>query len=141
MDRITTTCHGGKMKHPLTTLVVAVALLVPAAVADANTYDVYSCWAGADTYRNPNASSAAWTKDQGAAGGHFATGNDCGVNATSGSMSIVSLTGDLATRGQHAEWAFSAPVGTSLAAARVWRRAWGYGSGSSGSSQRNELLA
>ena len=43
MDRITTTCHGGNMKHPLTSIVVALALLAPAATAaHANTYDVYS---------------------------------------------------------------------------------------------------
>ncbi len=40
------------------------ALLLPAAQASANTYDVYSCWAGYGTFHNPNASSAAWAKDQ-----------------------------------------------------------------------------
>jgi hypothetical protein len=121
----------------LSTLVVA--LLVPAAAAKANTYDVYSCWAGYGTFHNPNASSAAWTKDRSAAGGHFTNGDDCGLNSTSGSMSIVSLTGDLAMRGQYAEWAFRTPAGTALATARLWRRAWTYGSGTSGSSMRNYL--
>src|SRR3954471_13206222 len=120
MDRITTTCHGGNMKHPLTSLVIALGLLAPAATAaHANTYDVYSCWAGAGTFHNPNASSAAWTKDESAAGGHFVPSNDCGLNSTSGSMSIVSLTGDLAAPGQGAEWAFKAPTGTNLFSARI----------------------
>src|SRR3954451_3794080 len=94
--------------------VLSAALLLPAAQATANTYDVYSCWAGYGTFRNPNASSAAWTKDQTAAGGHFNTGNDCGVNSTSGSMSLVSLAGEMASRGQYAEWAFRAPAGATL---------------------------
>lgn len=118
---------------------LAVVLLIPAAQAEANTYDVYSCWAGAGTFHNPNASSAAWTKDQSSAGGHFVPNNDCGLNATSGSMSIVSLTGDLASAGQSAEWAFDAPPGTTLFSAQLWRRAWTYGSGTGGASQRNFL--
>src|SRR3954464_15292364 len=101
MDCITTTCHGGNMKHPLTSLVIALGLLAPAATAaQANTYDVYSCWAGSGTFHNPNASSAAWTKDETGSGGHFTPNNDCGLNATSGSMSIVSLSGATASQGQ-----------------------------------------
>jgi hypothetical protein len=122
----------------LSTLALA-ALLLPAATAQANTYDVYSCWAGSGTFRNPNASSAAWIKDRSAAGGHFTYGDDCGINSTSGSMSLVSLTGDLATRGQYAEWSFRTPAGTTLSRGRLYRRAWTYGSGTGGSSQRNYL--
>src|SRR3954471_7574418 len=111
--RITTTCHGGKkMKHPLTTLVVAASLLVPAAVADANTYDVYSCWAGADTYRNPNASSAAWTKDETAAAGRFTAHEDCATNSTNGAMTVISLSGYSAKLGDLARLAFTAPTGS-----------------------------
>jgi hypothetical protein len=127
------------MKNTFLTTLAAAAFLIPATPATANTYDVYSCWAGAGTFRNPNASSAAWAKDQASAGGHFNSGNDCGPNSATGSMSIVSLTGDLAASGQYAEWAFSAPSGTTLATARLWRRAWTYGTGSAGSSQRNFL--
>src|SRR4029079_11016133 len=75
----TTTAKEGSMKRILLST-LAVALLTPTATATANTYDVYSCWAGAGTFRNPNASSAAWTMDQANAGGHFAPNNDCGRN-------------------------------------------------------------
>jgi hypothetical protein len=54
-------------------------------------------------------------------------------------MSIVSLSGELAAQGQYVGWKFTAPTGTTLASARLWRRAWTYGSGSAGSSQRNYL--
>jgi hypothetical protein len=121
-------------------LVLVTALLIPAAQAKANTYDVYSCWAGANTFRNPNASSAAWAKDQSSAGGHYATGDDCGTNSASGSMNIESLLGDLATRGQSAELTFTAPAGTTLAGANLWRRAWTYGSGAGAASQRSYLM-
>jgi hypothetical protein len=125
------------MKHLLlSTLALA---LLSAAPAAANTYDVYSCWAGAGTFHNPNASSAAWAMDQAYAAGHFVPNNDCGLNATSGSMSVVSLTGDLAAQGQYAGWIFNSPTGTTLAGARLYRRAWTYGSGSGGSSRRNYL--
>jgi hypothetical protein len=135
---ITTPATEGSMKKILLST-LALALLTSAAPAAANTYDVYSCWAGAGTFRNPNASSAAWTLDQANSGSHFAPNNDCGLNSTSGSMSVVSLTGDIAPQGQYAGWNFAAPAGTTLATARLWRRAWTYGTGSAGSSQRNYL--
>jgi hypothetical protein len=121
--------------------VLVLSALIPAALAEANTYDVYSCWAGYGTFRNPNASSAAWSQDQSAAGGHYATGDDCGINSVGGSMSVMSFGGDVAARGQFAELTFVAPAGNSLAGAQVWRRAWTYGSGTGGSSQRNLLMA
>jgi hypothetical protein len=126
------------MKRTLLSTLVA-ALLIPSAAAEANTYDVYSCWAGSGTFHNPNASSAAWAKDETGSGGHFTPNNDCGLNASSGSMSIVSLSGAMASQGQYAEWSFKAPSGAYLSSARIWRRAWTYGSGTSASSQRNYL--
>ena len=69
------------MKHTLITTLAAAAFLIPAAPTAANTYNVYSCWAGAGTYLNPNASSAAWAKDQAASGGHFIPRNDCASTA------------------------------------------------------------
>jgi len=118
----------------------ALLLLIPAA-AHANTYDVFSCWAGYGTFHNPNASSAAWTRDQASSGGHFAIGDLCGVDRGSGALSIVSLAGPSASQGQNAEVAITAPMGTTIAGASVWRRAWTYGTGSGGSSQRNSLTA
>jgi hypothetical protein len=46
----------------------------------------------------------------------------------------------MAAAGQYGELAFKTPTGTTLAAARLWRRAWTYGFGSAGSSQRNSLM-
>ena len=100
---------------------LAVALLIPSGLAKANTYDVYSCWAGAGTFHNPNASSAAWTKDQASAGGHFAVSDDCGTNTTSGAMRVASIGGNPAARGQYAELSFAAPAGTTIAGASLWR--------------------
>ena len=127
------------MKRTLRSTLVVALLIAAAQTANANTYDVYSCWAGADTFRNPNASSAAWTKDQSAAGGHFTSGDDCGTNGYSGAIRVASMTGALAYRGQYTELAFTAPPGTTLAGASLWRRAWTYGTGTGSASQRNFL--
>ena len=79
---------------------VAVALLASAATASANTYDVYSCWAGAGPFHNPNVSSAAWVKDHTHEGGRFAVNDSCATNPTSGSMNIMSVSGASAANGQ-----------------------------------------
>ena len=44
------------------TLLLAVAVPFGAAVpvARAGTYDVYSCWAGWDSFRNPSENASAW---------------------------------------------------------------------------------
>jgi hypothetical protein len=134
--RITTTAMEGSMKKPLLST-LAVALLIPAAPAKANTYDVYSCWAGAGTFHNPNASSAAWTKDQASAGGHFTAHEDCATNTTHGAMTIISLSGYSASLNEHARLAFAAPSATTVSGVQLWRNAWSYGTGSGASSQRN----
>src|SRR5205085_3582662 len=102
-----------------------------------NTYDVYSCWAGYGTFHNPNASSAAWTKDQASAGGHFGAHDDCGVNSTNGAMTLISSSGYSASNGQYAALRFAAPFGSTIDHVDMWRNAWSYGTGSGASSQRN----
>jgi hypothetical protein len=124
------------MKRILLSTLVA-ALLAPAALAEANTYDVYSCWAGYGTFRNPNASSAAWAKDSSAAGGHFTARDDCGTNSFNGAMSVASLSGYSAIAGEFAQLAFSSPPGATIQGVDLWRNAWSYGTGSGLSSQRN----
>lgn len=123
----------------LSALAAGTALLALAAPAQANTYDVYSCWAGSGTFHNPNASSAAWSREQGSSGGHFMVGDSCGIARGSGALNVVSLTSGPATQGQNAELAFVAPTGTAIAGASLWRRAWTYGTGTGSSSQRNFL--
>jgi hypothetical protein len=121
----------------LCTLVLA--LLVPVAVAKANSYDVYSCWAGFGTFRNPNASSAAWVKDDTAAGGRFTAHDDCGTNKLNGAMTVISLSGYSASNGQSSRLLFTAPVGSTIAHVDLWRNAWSYGTGTGASSQRNSV--
>jgi hypothetical protein len=116
---------------------LAVALLTPTATATANTYDVYSCWAGAGTFRNPNASSAAWTMDQANAGGHFTAHQDCGTNGTNGAMTVISISGYDANINERARIAFAAPAGSTVARVQLWRNAWSYGTGSGAGSRRN----
>src|SRR5262245_655508 len=108
---------------------IAAAMLSSAGLAHANTYDVYSCWAGFGTVHNPNAAAAGWQKDHSHEGGRFAVQDDCGTNETSGSLNIVSISGYSAANGQYGELAFSAPTGTTIAGASLWRRAWTYGAG------------
>lgn len=90
------------MKHTILTTLAAAAFLITATPATANTYDVYSCWAGAGTYLNPNASSAAWAKDQSQSGGHFTAHEDCANNSTNGAMTVISLSGYSANNGESA---------------------------------------
>jgi hypothetical protein len=116
----------------------ALLLLIPAA-AHANTYDVYSCWAGYGTFHNPNASSAAWTRDQASSGGHFGNHEDCGVNPTDGAMLILSQGTTAAKVGEFARLKLDAPIGLSVGLVQVWRNAWSYGTGSGSISQRNQL--
>src|SRR3954447_4085005 len=121
----------------------ALAVLLIGAPAKANTYDVYSCWAGAGTFHNPNASSAAWSMDQASAGGHFTAHQDCGTNTTNGAMTVISLSGYMAAQNEFARLKFDAPSSSTVAGVQLWRNAWSYGTGSGASSQRNyaKLLA
>src|SRR4029079_6241240 len=134
----TTTAKEGSMKRVLLST-LAVALLTPTATATANTYDAYSCWAGAGTFRNPNASSAAWTMDQASSGGHFTAHQDCGTNGTSGAMTVISLSGYDASIYEGARIAFTAPTGSTIARVQLWRNAWSYGTGAGPSSRRNSV--
>jgi hypothetical protein len=123
------------MKHILlSTLAVA---LLSAAPARANTYDVYSCWAGADTFHNPNASSAAWAMDQAGSGGHFTAHQDCGTNGTNGAMTVISMSGYDAGLNEHARLVFTAPPNATISRVQLWRNAWSYGTGTGPSSRRN----
>jgi len=118
-------------------LAATIPLLALAAPAEANTYDVYSCWAGYGTFHNPNASTVAWTRDQASAGGHFAAHEDCAVNPTNGAMTVNSAGGSTAHNGEFARLRFTAPNGLSIGQVQLWRRAWSYGTGTGSGSQRN----
>src|SRR5215211_3707543 len=133
----TTATEGSMNRILLSTLSAALLTAAVPASATANTYDVYSCWAGSGTFHNPNASSAAWAKDESAAGGHFTAHADCGTNTTNGAMTVISVGGYSATLNEYARLAFTAPPSTTISQVRLWRNAWSYGTGTGPSSQRN----
>jgi hypothetical protein len=125
------------MKRSVLSSLILALLLIPAAAAEANSYDVYSCWAGHGTFRNPNASSVAWVKDNASAGGHFTAHDDCGTNSTSGAMTVISLSGYSSAANEFSRLLFTAPAGSTIAQVQLWRNAWSYGTGSGAGSQRN----
>ena len=113
---------------------LGLALLVPA--ARAGTYDVYSCWAGSDSFRNPGANATAWGK-AGDPGGRYGSFDQCG--ASDNGMGAIAYSGYQAPNGANAEVGFGAPAGTTIQHVRMWRTAWSYGQGSGGASQRSYL--
>ncbi|HEY3188984.1 MAG TPA: hypothetical protein VGJ70_15985, partial [Solirubrobacteraceae bacterium] len=125
------------MPRRLTPAALLVAVLLTAApVARAGTYDVYSCYAGAEGFHNPGANASAWSgRDD--PGGRFGAFDQCG--ATDNGFGVISFSGYQAPSGAFGEVAFAAPAGTRVVRLRLWRTAWSYGSGSGGASQRNYL--
>src|SRR5947209_4070091 len=121
-------------------LLLAVAVPFGAAVpiARAGTYDVYSCWAGWDSFRNPSENASAWVK-RSDPNGWFNAFDQCGSTTENG-FGVISVTGYQAPNGAWGEVSFAAPAGTTIQHVRFWRTAWSYGSGSGGSSQRNYLF-
>src|SRR4051794_1488187 len=115
-------------------VVAGLAAAVPAAVA--GTYDVYSCYAGADSFRNPGANASAWVK-RSDPNGWYGAFDQCG--STDNGFGVISLTGYQAPSGAWGEVSFSAPDGTRIERVRLWREAWSYGTGSGGESQRGYL--
>ena len=52
------------------------ALFLGLPAARAGTYDVYSCWAGSDSFRNPGANATAWGKTSDS-GGRYSAFDQC----------------------------------------------------------------
>src|SRR4051812_5837612 len=125
------------MLRRLLLLFVAGAALVIAPAAFAGTYDVYSCYAGADSFRNPGANASAWAKASDP-NGFYSAFDQCG--STDSGFGVISLTGYQAPNGTWGEVSFSAPSGTRIERVRFWREAWSYGTGSGGDAQRGYLL-
>jgi hypothetical protein len=126
-------------------LAVAVAVLAAAFVpgAAAQTYEVYSCWAGSGTYLNPNASSAAWVLDdargtKGSGVSYYRAFDECG--ATDGGMGAMSIPGSEAPDDVYAEARFNSPDGTRIQRVQLWRFAYTYGAGSGTSAQRGYVF-
>src|SRR3712207_2292585 len=113
----------------------ALLFFVLAGVARGGTYDVYSCWAGADSFRNPGANAGAWTKSVN--DHHFLPFDQCG--ASENGFGVISQGGDFSPPGAQGEVAFPAPDGTRIERVRLWRTAWSYGSGSGPGAQRHYL--
>src|SRR4051812_21348518 len=125
------------MSHRLLLFVVlCLAAVACPSAASAGTYDVYSCWAGSDSFRNPGANGSAW-HGVGDPGGRYGAFDQCG--STDNGFGLIAYTGETAPNGASAEVGFSAPEGRRIERVRMWRTAWSYGSGSGGASQRNYL--
>src|SRR4051794_20213366 len=104
--------------------------------ARAGTYVVWSCWAGSDSFLNPNANGTAWTKTSDS-GGQYNAFDQCG--ATDNGLGVISVGGYEAPSGRWGEVSFAAARGTQIMRLRLWRTAWSTGSGSGGDAHRNFL--
>src|SRR4051794_23913195 len=105
------------MLRRLLLLFVAGAALVIAPAAFAGTYDVYSCYAGADSFRNPRANARAWAKASET--NWFCSGFDQ-WGSTDCVFGVNSLTGYQPPNGTWGEVSFSAPSGTRIERVRFW---------------------
>src|SRR4051794_7714188 len=124
------------MPRCLLSLAVLASFACLAPAARAGTYEVYSCWAGSDSFRNPGANGSAWAKTSDGNAQYEAFGQ-CG--ATDNGMGVISKGGYEAPAGRFGELSFTAPSGTRVVGLRLWRTAWSSGSGSGGDSKRNYL--
>jgi hypothetical protein len=124
---------------------IAALAVLPGLVsaAHAGTYDVYSCWAGAGSYLNPDASGAAWNADDshatlGGTSRYYRAYDEC--NGAGGSFGAASIPGSAAPAGVFAESRFASPDGTRIQRVRLWRTAYTYGTGSGSSAHRGALF-
>jgi hypothetical protein len=117
-------------------LALGLALALPLPAARAGTYDVYSCWAGSDSFRNPGANASAWGKTSDP-GGRYGAFDQCG--SSDNGLGVIALSGYTAPNGAAGEVSFGAPEGIRIERVRMWRTSWSYGTGSGGASQRNYL--
>ena len=115
----------------------AVTLILAAGpgVAGANSYDVYACYAGQDSYLNPGDSAASWTLANNNGGGFYYPYDQCG-GSTNG-FGVISRSGYTAPAGDYGEVYFQAPQGLRIHQVQLWRSLIDYGIGSGGTSQRN----
>jgi hypothetical protein len=125
------------LKRRLLSILACAFFVLPASLAHAGTYDVYSCWAGSDSFRNPSANGSAWGKT-GDPGGRYGAFDQCG--GSDNGMGVIAYSGFQAPNGAFAEVNFGAPSGTRIERVRMWRTAWSYGQGSGGASQRSYLF-
>ena len=123
------------MRRLLLVLSLSLSFLCVVPSARAGTYDVYSCWAGADSYRNPAANGKAWHK--GVYDPHFLEFDQCG--SSDNGLGLVSQGGGQVPQGGYGELVFAAPSGTQVTRLRMWRTAWSYGTGTGAGSQRNYI--
>jgi hypothetical protein len=122
-----------RLSTPLAIATLVACIAAPE--ARAGTYEVFSCWAGSDSFRNPAANGSAWAKFQN--GDRYYAFDQCG--ASDNGFGVIAVSGYEAPPGGYGEISFSAPQGTAIEHVRLWRMGWSYGSGSGGASQRNYL--
>src|SRR3954465_14328988 len=114
--------QGGRipMSRPLFAAAVLAALLCLPGPARAGTYDVYSCWAGSDSFRNPGANGSAWGKTSDP-GGRYGAFDQCG--GSDNGLGVIALSGFQAPVNSFGEVSFSAPAGAHVERLRLWRTA------------------
>ena len=114
---------------------VTLILAVGVSLARANSYDVYACYAGQNSYLNPGDSAASWTLANNNGSGFYDPYDQCG--GTTNGFGVISRSGDTAPPGDYGEVYFQAPPGLRIQQVQLWRSLIDYGIGSGGTSQRN----
>src|SRR5256885_12453419 len=100
------------MLRRLTLLAALAAPMVLAQAADAGTYDVYSCYAGATDFHNPGANASAWARrdDPGA---QYQAFDQCG--STGNGFGVISIGGYTAPANSYREGSVAAAPRTQVA--------------------------
>ena len=94
-----------------TCTVAAVLMLAAGArVADANSYDVYGCYAGQGTYLNPGDSAISWSLADNNGAAYYLPYDQCGSGGPNG-FGVISRSGYIAPAGDYGEVYFEAPNG------------------------------
>jgi len=107
-----------------------------ASCAQANSYDVYACYAGQNTYLNPGFSAASWVASNNNGANYYYPYDQCGSGGPNG-FGIISRSGYVAPADDYGQWSFTAPTGLHIREVQLWRALFDYGLGSGGASQRN----
>src|SRR3954470_19155079 len=97
------------MSRLLLLVAVGLALLCAPGIARAGSYDVFGCWAGSDSFRNPGANGSAWTKSS-PSPDRFGAFDQCG--STANGLGVISHSGYDAPPGAYGEVSFAAAAGT-----------------------------
>jgi hypothetical protein len=97
----------------------ALTLVVGACVAAANSYNVYACYAGQNSYLNPGDSAISWAPANNNGSSYYDPYDQCG--GTTNGFGVISRSGDWAPVGDYGEVYFQAPPGLRIQQVQLWR--------------------